>query len=176
MNSIKLASAALGLTAALAVAAAASAAPAARAPLTPGQTKLAPNQPVGTPLVIKALYENYSIAVSTIPVAAYSPLDALTTIKCTVLTGCSLHTKSNVQVWASADGGQFAIATQVDGVYINHSQFFQGAIKASQLFKMGTDQENATLSYGTHKVRTFVYLDTGGSLGSYDIVYRLTAP
>jgi hypothetical protein len=176
MNSIKSAALAAGFAVAFGLPAAAFAAPA----TSPVNEAMRLHQPTTASVkhAVKALYETWSGTLYTsIAASTYVPVDGVTTINCTSTKGCSIHASNSVQVWASAgDGGQWCIMTEVDGNFMNHGCYYQGVINGADQFRTGNDQENLNVTFGTHSVQTFIWMDKGGTLGSYQNDYTLTVP
>jgi hypothetical protein len=126
---------------------------------------------------VKSLYETWNQGISaTLPAGTFTALDALTSVKCAPVAGCTIIAQTNAQVAATVDNTQWAICTQVDGHFANNSCYYQGNTTLAEGYKKGNDRENWKVPTGIHTVQTFIYPTAPMSLSAYQNDYMVVAP
>jgi hypothetical protein len=126
---------------------------------------------------VKSVYETWNENIfSNLPAGTYTPIDALTKIKCGPAAGCTVIAEINAQVLALADGTQWAVCTQVDGNYANNGCYSQGTTNIADGYKKGNDRENWQITQGAHTVQTFIYTTNAMTLSAYQNDYVVVTP
>jgi len=103
-------------------------------------------------------------------------LDDVTTFQCPSLVGCTLEIEVSVDVgdvdYADNWWGPFV---QVDGAYTDYSPPV-GETPTDLSFVLVTSNQSTPVTFGKHRVQSFVYSYYGLYVCSYHINYRVYAP
>ncbi|HEV3279258.1 MAG TPA: hypothetical protein VG860_20880 [Terriglobia bacterium] len=109
---------------------------------------------------------------------SYQPLDRPIIIACDNPRGCTIGVEQHVQVGLSTKSNNgWAICTQVDGKYIElPGCAWQGYLTDDAFYVVGSWAQQTNVSFGKHKVQTYIYSDNGIQEDDYSIIYRLYSP
>jgi hypothetical protein len=102
-------------------------------------------------------------------------------VNCTNSGGCTIGFGLMVQVGAgpAVTGNRWAICALVDGHLTNPGAGcpFQGDLLANGHYVVGNSRQNLTVAFGSHRVTTEVYIDSGSArLGESEFDYLVYKP
>lgn len=130
---------------------------------------------LGSPVLLTTTYSASTFG--TVAVGpGFRPIDKVKTVVCPPKNGaCRIEADQSAQVTGGPGGNnRWAVCTQVDGVFMDRPSCpFLGLIDPS-FFQTGAfSQQKIAILPGNHTVRTYIYTDSGASLGNYSIQYRV---
>ena len=106
----------------------------------------------------------------------FQPLDGTSTLPCpAVAVDCVIVAEQNVQMRSATAGNNWAICTQVDGVFLTNPScpFLGPPAFLSTFITNSSAQSSGALAPGAHNVQTFIYTDAAADRGIYEITYSL---
>ena len=131
-----------------------------RAPVTSGSLTL---------LKSKMVHDNAQAALA----AGFQPIDPGTTLVCPAGNRCTISAEQNVQIRSAAANNDWAICTQVNGVFMTRPSCpFLGTAQVG-VFDAESFEQSAIVGPGTHTVRTFLFTDFGATRSIYHIEYAI---
>jgi hypothetical protein len=118
--------------------------------------------------------------------SGYQPIDLPTKINCSPIfwpyfpSGCTISVEDDVQLEGNGTAeNSWAICTKVDGKFIDTPGCpSQGYLPTSANASVvgHWSQQKMLSSSSAHTVQTFVFTAHGGSIGTYNITYRVYQP
>ena len=96
------------------------------------------------------------------------------TVSCPGPNPCTIEAEQNAQVEGSTDNNRWSICTHVDGEPMAAPLCpYYGSMPNGSSGVGSFSQSQWSVPPGTHKVRSFIYTDDGGTLLRYEIAYRV---
>ena len=104
----------------------------------------------------------------------FQPMTDVITINCPAPGGCLLEVDQHANVRGTTVNNRWAICTKVDGVFMTAPTCpFLGVIPSNNFFVAGAFAQTKGISPGDHAVQTFIFTDTGGTRGIYQVTHRI---
>lgn len=141
------------------------------------QAPVGTDAPLTTNRVVKKTYITSGIPFVTLPAATFTALDAPVGALCpAAIAPCTLLVDAYATSGADAAGGNRALCLALNGALVGACPYSGRSATDGSFSAFGTDEIEVAIGAGTTTAQIFAFSDTGATVYTYRVVYRVMKP